>query len=69
MIRRTSQAEPDRPHVTENMMSSLTRELMLLLHDDGVDQNELKALVDSAFQDGVAYTIKTVRPNRPAEEG
>lgn len=51
------------------MMSSLTRELMLLLHDDGVDRNELKALVDSAFQDGVAYTIKTVRPNRPAEEG
>ena len=37
--------------MTDSLMSRLTRELMLLLHDDGVDREELMALVDSAFQD------------------
>ena len=42
------------------MMSQRTAELLLLLHDDGVDREELKALVGSAFQDGIAYTLKNL---------
>ncbi len=34
-------------------MSERTAELLLLLYDDGVDQEELKALVRSAFEDGI----------------
>ncbi len=37
-------------------------------HDDGVDREELMALVDSAFQDGVAYTVKAIGPGRPGDE-
>ncbi len=42
------------------MMSQRTAELLLLLHDDGVDREELKALVGSAFQDGVAFTLQNL---------
>ena len=39
-------------------MSQRTAELMLLLYDDGVDREELKALVDSAFGDGLTFMAK-----------
>ena len=44
----------------KRLMSSSTIELMLLLYDDGVDRNELKALVDSAFTDGMTYTLRDI---------
>jgi hypothetical protein len=44
--------------MSQELMSQRTAELMLLLYDDGVDREELKALVGSAFQDGIEYTIK-----------
>lgn len=44
--------------MSNRLMSSRTVELMLLLYDDGVDGNELKALVDSAFKDGATYMVK-----------
>lgn len=53
--------------MTERLMSDLTAELMLLLHGDGVDREELKALVDSAFRDGVTYTMKTIDQAGPSE--
>lgn len=43
--------------MTESIMSEQTTELMLLLYGDGVDREELKALVGSAFQDGIKYTV------------
>ncbi len=42
------------------MMSRRTTELLLLLYDDGVDRDELKALVGSAFQDGITYTLNNL---------
>lgn len=45
-------------------MSQRTAELMLLLYDDGVDREELKALVGSAFEDGVEYTLQHVEELR-----
>jgi hypothetical protein len=50
--------------MSQEMMSERTAELMLLLYDDGVDRNELKALVGSAFKDGIEYTIKRMGDNR-----
>lgn len=44
--------------MSDSLMSPRTAELILLLYDDGVDGEELKALVDSAFQDGLAYMAK-----------
>jgi hypothetical protein len=48
----------------QDLMSEHTAELMLLLYDDGVDRDELKALVGSAFKDGIEYTIKRMSDNR-----
>jgi hypothetical protein len=42
------------------MMSERTAELMLLLYDDGVDRDELKALIGSAFEDGIEFTLKNL---------
>ena len=44
--------------MSEPLMSQRTAELMLLLYDDGVDGDELKALVDSAFGDGLTFMVK-----------
>jgi hypothetical protein len=52
----------------QDLMSQRTAELMLLLYDDGVDRDELKALVGSAFQDGVEYTIKRMRGHRDSPQ-
>ena len=40
------------------LMSQHTKDLLLLLSEDGVDRDELRALVESAFQDGLAYMVK-----------
>lgn len=50
----------ERPAMTESFMSQRTAELLLLLYDDGVDQEELKALVGSAFEDGVNCAINQI---------
>ena len=42
----------------DNLMSQRTAELLLLLSSDGVDQEELKALASSAFEDGMKCRIK-----------
>ncbi|MGD8327540.1 MAG: hypothetical protein PVF65_11545 [Sphingomonadales bacterium] len=39
--------------MNEDYMSQRTTDLMLLLFGDGVDGDELRALVDSAFSDGL----------------
>ena len=44
--------------MTHKLMSERTAELMLLLYDDGVNREELKALVGSAFKDGIEFTMK-----------
>lgn len=46
--------------MSECLMSERTAELLLLLYNDGVDHEELKALVRSAFEDGINYTIEQV---------
>ena len=46
--------------MSESLMSERTTELLLLLYNDGVDHDELKALVRSAFEDGINYTIENV---------
>lgn len=46
--------------MSENLMSERTTELLLLLYGDGVDREELKALVGSAFGDGVDYMKKQI---------
>lgn len=43
--------------MSERFVSDKTKELLLLLYDDGVDREELKALVSSAFKDGIDYLI------------
>jgi hypothetical protein len=50
--------------MSQELMSERTAELMLLLYDDGVDRDELKALVGSAFKDGIDYTIKRMGDSR-----
>ncbi len=54
--------------MTDDMMSQLTADLMLLLYEDGVDREELTALVGSAFRDGVEYTIKNIDEMRTGRE-
>lgn len=54
--------------MSESLMSQRTAELLLLLYDDGVDGEELKALVDSAFQDGLAYMVKRGGEGRDSPE-
>ena len=54
--------------MTDDMMSQLTADLMLLLYEDGVDREELTALVGSAFRDGVEYTIKHIDEMRARRE-
>ena len=44
--------------MSEPLMSQRTAELLLLLYDDGVDGDELRALVDSAFGDGLTFMVK-----------
>ena len=44
--------------MTSDPMSRRTADLMILLCDDGVNREELKALVGSAFKDGLDYAIK-----------
>ena len=44
--------------MSEPYMSQRTAELMLLLFEDGVDGDELRALVDSAFSDGLSVMVK-----------
>ena len=41
--------------MSERLLSKRTAELMLLLFEDGVDGDELRALVDSAFSDGLSF--------------
>lgn len=44
--------------MTDEFMSKGTAELLVLLLGDGVDDDELAALVSSAFTDGVNFAIK-----------
>ena len=44
--------------MTDEFMSKGTAELVVLLLGDGVDHEELEALVSSAFTDGVNFAIK-----------
>ena len=53
--------------MSDNLMSQRTAELMLLLYDDGVNREELKALVGSAFKDGIEFTMK--RMNEDLDPG
>lgn len=50
--------------MTFGLMNKRTAELMLLLHEDGVDREELKALVGSAFEDGVEFALQHVEDLR-----
>jgi hypothetical protein len=50
--------------MSDKLMSERTAELMLLLYDDGMDREELKALVGSAFKDGIAFTMKRLNDDR-----
>ncbi|UCH74059.1 MAG: hypothetical protein JSU82_17360 [Rhodospirillales bacterium] len=43
--------------MSENFMSQRTAELLLLLSNDGVDEEELRALATSAFEDGMRCRI------------
>ena len=43
--------------MTDEFMSKGTAELVVLLLGDGVDDEELTALVSSAFSDGVNFAI------------
>lgn len=54
--------------MSDSLMSPRTAELLLLLYDDGVDGEELKALVDSAFQDGLAYMARRHGEGRDSAE-
>ena len=56
-------------NMPDNPMSAHTADLMLLLFDDGADQEELKALISSAFTDGVNYTIKYMEEMRHDPDG
>lgn len=51
-------------NMPDNPMSKRTADLMLLLFDDGVDPDELKALIGSAFVDGVDYSFKHMDETR-----
>ena len=44
--------------MNDEFMSKGTTELVVLLLGDGVDHEELEALVSSAFADGVNFAIK-----------
>ena len=44
--------------MTDELMSKGTAELVVLLLGDGVDHEELNALVSSAFADGVNFAIR-----------
>lgn len=44
--------------MTDELMSKGTAELLVLLLGDGVDHEELTALVSSAFTDGVNFAIE-----------
>jgi len=50
--------------MTYGLMNKRTAELMLLLHEDGVDREELKALVGSAFEDGIEFALQHVEDLR-----
>lgn len=44
--------------MTERFLSQRTADMVVLLCNDGVDREELKALVSSAFEDGIDCTLK-----------
>ena len=44
--------------MNDRAMSRSTAELFTLLYNDGVDRDELRALVGSAFRDGYMYSLR-----------
>lgn len=54
--------------MSEDIVSKRTAELLVLLSMDGVDREELKALVASAFADGVNYSVGQIGQGNDPEQ-